>query len=384
MDIMEVTKKQEKVFNKMKRQEDLKRRWTLLKAKLFNKKISPDDSRTLQAHKDSQGILRDYYISNRYLQNGANYKTVNVIMEDFNNNRFVYRGMLSGADNAIGIIEANVPLSEIVASPDGNIKLQEMLSEENATIVRDQYYNSIGENLEPLKNHTTFFGKPDFPLGKIIKGKKGDYAFSSEISADIEEILHKEREEIKREENMRNKDSVQIDLGGGMVVAKQNCWLEQENGMQFAGINKNALYYRYQPGNPIHTDDGKHVYIGRVLIGEINNIADSNEPIQFVRPFTYQNVVLWTDGKNLIQYFLDEKFKGLNFSLGEIFTNENIKDAINNKNQTYIGGITKDDKGECISTKDIPESVKKAVEEYMLQMSDRENENNIIKFNKSK
>jgi len=381
MDIIKITKKQEKEFNKIKKQEDLKRRWTLLKAKLLRKGISPNDSRTLQAHEDSQGILRDYYISNRYLQNGATIKTVNVVVEDFANNRFIYRGMIPNADNAIGVIESNVPLAEIVASPDGNIKLQQMLAEENTTTVRNKYYSSIGEKLEPLENHMTYFGKPDFPLGKILRGKKGDFTFTSEISADIEKMLYQEREEIKREEKLRNKESIQIDLGGGMVVAKQNCWLEQENGIQFAGINENALYYNYSPEEVIKTDDGKYVYIGKTQIGEADNtVIEPGKPIQFIRPFTYKNVVLWTERKNLIQYFLEEKFNGLNLTLGEIFTNDNIKEQEKKQEQIYIGGITKDNEGNCKRIKDIPEEVVETIKKYMLEKTS-ETKDNIIKFN---
>jgi len=380
MDIIEITNKTRKEYNKMKKQESLKLKWTLLKAKLFKRNISPDDTRTLQAHEDSQGLLRDYYISNTYLQNGASYTCVNTVIEDLENNRFVYRGMLQGADNAIGIIESNVPLSEIVASPDGNIKLQEMLSVENATKVRNQYYRKIGEKQEPLENHSTFFGKPDFALGTILKGNKGEFTFSSGISEDIEEMLCQEREEMKREERMRNEESIEIDLGGGMVIAKQNCWLERESGVQFAGINDSALYYKYMPENVIKTEDKKYVYIGKVQIGEIKNVdANPDKPIQFVRPFTYENVVLWTEGKNLIQYFLEEKLNGLNLTLGEIFTNENIKNSTKEGKRTFIGGVTKDNEGECIKINDIPETVRKAAEEYIIQKENKKADK-IIKF----
>lgn len=193
-------------------------------------------------------------------------------------------------------------------------------------------------------------------------------------------MLQQEREEIKREESMRNKDSVQIDLGGGMVIAKQNCWLEQESGIQFAGINDSALYYKYTPENVIQTDDKKYVYIGKTQIGEAKSTeANPDKPIQFVRPFTYENVVLWTEGKNLIQYFLEEKLNGLNLTLGEIFTNENIKNSVKEGKQTFIGGITKDNEGECKMIKNIPETVKKAMEEYMIQKENKR-EDKIIKF----
>ena len=170
MHIIERTKKQEIEYNKAKRMEKLKRNIALLKAKLFNKPISPDDPRTLQAHKDAQGNLRDYYVANPYLQEGTSFNCVTPIIEEIN--RYVYRGIVLGADNATGIIESNVPLEEIVASPSGNIKLQEMLSQENAVAARDRYYGKIGEPQGPLEKHSTHFGKPDFPLGTILKGEK--------------------------------------------------------------------------------------------------------------------------------------------------------------------------------------------------------------------
>lgn len=385
MQMIERTKKEQKKYEKTKKMEELKRRWTLLKAKLLKSKISPEDSRTLQVHKDAQGNLRDYYVSNPYLQDSASFLSVNPIMEDYENKRFVYRGVLQSADNAIGVIESNVSLAEIVASPDGNVKMQEMLSEENATKVRDQYYKSIGEELEPLKGHITHFAKPDFVLGSIFKGEKGQYTYSSKIAEDIEEKLYQERESLKKQELMRDKDSVILDAGGGLVVAQQDCWMEQGKEIQFAGINKDALYYRYMPKQPMKTEDNKYVYIGKTQIGQANRMSkQGGEPIQFVRPDIYENVVLWTDGKNLVQYFLDKKFAGLNFALGDAFTNSNLEEIKkSNEQQKYLGGITIDENGECKMVEDIPESVKKVVETYQEQRKNGK-DSNIIDFNAKK
>ena len=383
MQMIEMNEKEQKKYEKAKRREELKRKWTLLKAKLLKGKISPEDTRTIQAHKDTQGNLRDYYIANPYLQDSATYDSVNPIMEDYENHRFVYRGIMRGADNAIGVLESNIPLSEIVASPNGNIMLQEILSEKNATKVRDQYYQAIGEKLGTTKGSMTHFNKPDFVLGKILTDERGQFTYTHEIAKDIEETLHQEREQLKKEEVMRDKDSVELDLGGGMIVAKQNCWMEQGKGIQFAGINKDALYYQYMPKQPIQTEDNKYVYIGRTQIGQPTKIhQQAGEPIQFVSPDIYEDVVLWTEGKNLVQYFLDKKFAGLNFALGEAFTNWNLGQIQRGEEQQrYLGGLTIDEDGKCKIIQSIPKSVKEVVETYFEQKGNEQEKNtNIIDF----
>ena len=383
MQMIEMNEKEQKKYEKAKRREELKRKWTLLKAKLLKGKISPEDTRTIQAHKDTQGNLRDYYIANPYLQDSATYDSVNPIMEDYENHRFVYRGIMRGADNAIGVLESNIPLSEIVASPNGNIMLQEILSEKNATKVRDQYYQAIGEKLGTSKGHMTHFNKPDFVLGTILTDERGQFTYTHEIAKDIEETLHQEREQLKKEEVMRDKDSVELDLGGGMIVAKQNCWMEQGKGIQFAGINKDALYYQYMPKQPIQTEDNKYVYIGRTQIGQPTKIhQQAGEPIQFVSPDIYEDVVLWTEGKNLVQYFLNKKCEGLNFALGEAFTNWNLEQIQRGEEQQrYLGGLTIDEDGKCKIIQSIPKSVKEVVETYFEQKGNEQEKNtNIIDF----
>ena len=383
MQMIEMNEKEQKKYEKAKRREELKRKWTLLKAKLLKGKISPEDTRTIQAHKDTQGNLRDYYIANPYLQDSATYDSVNPIMEDYKNHRFVYRGIMRGADNAIGVLESNIPLSEIVASPNGNIMLQEILSEKNATKVRDQYYQAIGEKLGTSKGHMTHFNKPDFVLGTILTDERGQFTYTHEIAKDIEETLHQEREQLKKEEVMRDKDSAELDLGGGMIVAKQNCWMEQGKGIQFAGINKDALYYQYMPKQPIQIEDNKYVYIGRTQIGQPTKIhQQAGEPIQFVSPDIYEDVVLWTEGKNLVQYFLDKKFAGLNFALGEAFTNWNLGQIQRGEEQQrYLGGLTIDEDGKCKIIQSIPKSVKEVVETYFEQKGNEQEKNtNIIDF----
>ena len=129
-------------------------------------------------------------------------------------------------------------------------------------------------------------------------------------------------------------------------MARQDCWLQQGNGIKFDGINMEALFYEYDPQKPIKTNDDKYVYIGNLQIGESKAVNQGkNEPIQFVSPFSYDDVVLWTDGKNLIQYFLDNKFAGLNLTLGEIFTTSNVQEKHTNDPMKIIGGVTLDEEG---------------------------------------
>lgn len=360
--------------------EKLKQKLTLLKAGLFNKGIRPNDTRTLQVHRDGQGNLRDYYIVNAFLQNKISYSAVTTILEDQEKMRYVYRGLVGGADNAIGVIESNVPISEIVASPSGNIKLQEMLSKDNAMEACKQYWRKIGESEEPLKGHSLYFGKPDFILGTILKEKNGRFTFTSEIKEDIDGLLKQEREKLKREEEMRVKEAVEIDLGGGMVVSQQDCWMEPGKNIKFSGINQEALFYTYVPDKPIKTEDGKYVYIGTAQIGKSSlEKQTGNMPIQFVSPFIYNDVVMWTENKTLIQYFMENKFKGLNFSLGEIFTNGKMDSIKKDCEPLILGGISLDNNGECITSEEIPDSVNIAIKKYMSDRKEERN-HNIIHF----
>ena len=78
-------------------------------------------------------------------------------------------------------------------------------------------------------------------------------------------MLDREREEVKKDKSMRREDFVKIDLGNGVVVAEQDCWLEQGKGLKYAGINQDALLYEFSPEKQLQTKDKKyHVYIGDV------------------------------------------------------------------------------------------------------------------------
>lgn len=364
--LVEQTKKQQKQYDRAKKKEEKKRDATLFWAKLFKKKINPQDTRTLQIHKNvTNGI--SCYIASAYLNEGANISDIQTMMEDVENQRYVYKGMMAGADNACGIIESNIPLSEILASPEGNTTLLEMISKENAVEVRNQYYQKIGEPVEPLENHMLYWGKPDFVLGTITRDPKGKFSYYSDIMPDIEEILQKEREEIARKEKMRDKESVEMDLGGGIVIARQDCWLEQGKEIAFAGINSEALYWKYSAVKPMPIEEGKYyIQIGKLQIGKsTTSNPKHNEPLQLITPYVYDNVVLFTEGKKLIQYFIANKYDGLNFALGEIFHTGNLKRLQENQEELesdskpiLVGGITMDENSCVKKATDIPKSIR--------------------------
>ncbi len=389
MQIIKRNPREERNYERLKKKEEFKRDFTLLIAKLLKKQIDPEDTRTIQKHIGAGGGI-NYYVQNNYLQGTANFTNVQTIIEDNENNRYVYKGMITGANNAMGVIESNVPLRDIVASPYGNIEFLKMISEENAMKMCHEYYQKIGEPTKPLDNHSTYFGKPDFVLGTILKDDKGKFSYSSNIQQDIEEILKKDRKNKERNKLMRDEDSVELDLGGGMVVAKQDCWINPGKNISFGGINNEALYWKYMPDLPIAIENGKYyIQIGTMQIGESKSTKKDNI-VQFINPYIYENVVIYTKGKKLIQYFLNNKLDGLNLTLGEIVNTYNVekckKDAskLNNdvelQNPIIIGGIEIDEYGEVKKCENIPDEViqeaKSAIEKK------KEKNNNIIKFDR--
>lgn len=376
MEIYQRNKREQKAYDKAMRSAKFKRELTLLKAKLLGKKLDPNDKMTIQARLDAEGTYRNYYIADGYIQNligPANYTSIVPIIEDEEKGKFVYRGLVGGANNATGVIESNVPISEIVASPYGNEVFTQMLSGKNALSVCQNYYEQIGESLDPIKGGTSYFGKREFPLGTITKDKKGRFSYVSSVSQEIENLLEEGRNEEDRISAMQEEDSIQMKLGNGLTVARQDCWMEQGKGIKFNGINADALFYQFTPGQPIKTDDGTYVYVGDLSIGKSNiERQDGNQPIKFISPFIYENVVLYTEGKNLIQYFMNNKLQGLNFALGRVFTNDNVKIHSKDNSPNIIGGIYLDENGECQVNKNIPESVKEVADRYLRGKASRD------------
>lgn len=368
----------------VKKAERIRKRM-LFMSKLLGRKLEPFDTSTIQVHNDEQGLARDYYISDRYLRNNSKFLGVRQIIVDDENRRYAYIGMVPGADNVYGVLESNTPISEIVASPYGNIMLEQMLSEGYATNARDSYYGIIGEETKPLEHHASFFGKPDFALGTLIRHKNGRYAIEPQISKEVEQILREERKTIERKEALRDKTSIVRDLGGGLVISEVDCWMEQGKQIQFAGINHDGLYYRYTPqGNPIKNSEGQYVYVGNIQIGvpAEKNVGAENI-VQIIEPFTSENVVFWAENENLIKYFLERKHKGLNFALGDIFTDYNLSISTEKAQDgyKYLGGITVNKEGECVREKKIPDSVLQTIREYIASRNEGKDKNNLIDLN---
>ena len=180
--------------------------------------------------------------------------------------------MVNGADNAIGVLESNIPIDEIVSNPNGNMLFEKILSRKNATKARNRFYNLIDEEIAPLKNHSSFFGKPDFSLGTIIQTENGKFKYTKDVSEKTEKIMSQER---KIEDPKTNDKTIQINPGNGIPILNQDCWMEQTKGIDYVGIGENATYYKYSPEVSTETDDEKFVYVGKLKIGETNRTINS-------------------------------------------------------------------------------------------------------------
>ena len=382
MKVKQMMSVDEKAYNKLKNRERFKKNKTLFIAKLLKRKLKKDDTRTIQQHRDNGGAV-DYYISSPYLQNSEAFSSVVSIIEDKKNQRFVYRGIVQGADNAIGIIETNVPLAEIVASPYGNVKLEEMLSVENAMQTCMQYYEKNGLRKEPLEGHKTHFSNANFILGTILKDKNGKYSFDSKIKDDIEQMLEEERKKEEIIDNMRIKEAVEVDLGNGLLIANQDCWLEQGQSIKFAGINSEALFYEYTPLKIVSIENGKYyMQIGDLQIGKssVDKSQIENTPLKFHKPYIYSNVVLWTEGKKLIQYIFEKYTNGINLVLGETFNTQHLSEIIEKKKKQaieqeetpiFLGGIRLNEDKECEKLDVVPNIIKEEAKKYLTKMESK-------------
>lgn len=377
METLDMTKTSTKEYERRKKKEEFIKKINLLKLRILRKKIPENDQNTIQAHKDGVGEYRDYYIQNQYLQDEIGFTCVHIITEDPEKQKYIYIGLIKSADNAEGLLETNVPLSEIVASVNGNLMLQEILKKERTQQARSQYYEQIGEQNEPLANHLLYLGKPPFPIGRLEKSKNGKYSIVDETSTEMSDLLEKIKKDKETTEAMQEQDSIEIDLGGGMVIATQECWLEPGKGIQFGGINEEAIRYKFEGGKSIPTSDKKYAYIGNVTIGKATTKKAEDGHTKFFTPTMFKNIVFWSDNQNIIQYFLEKKFDELPEALGQMFTEFNILGAEEYSELNYIGGIKIDAEGKCQMTKEIPDTIKEAAEK---QKKEREKNSKIINF----
>lgn len=353
----------------------LERRLKALKmfwAKLFGLKITPDDTRTIQKHVRHDNTA-DYFIASPDLNNGESFLSVTTIKEDREKQEFAYKGISTGGDNVIAVIESNVPLEEIVSSPYGNEALQQMLSEQNAAKARDSYYKSKGLSTERLEGHASYFSNPTIGLGTIIRNPKGRYSFNNTISADIEEMLANERAYADDVSKLRDPNAVEVEISPDWVVAKQDCFLIPDNkgGTGIEGTNSEAIHYRYTGLNTTKTKNGEYyITIGDLRIGD-KRLTSEDGKVDFSKSFIYHNVVLYTTDNNIIHYYLNKVDNEINFALGDICTLHRIKQLQPDDNgQIFIGGITLDKDGKATVIMDVPEVIKETAQN-MVENSDK-------------
>ncbi len=364
----------------MRKLEELKKK---LKTMLLKRKtLSPDDTETIQKHPNAVGSF-DYYIKNPSIKTKAVFRKVTPVIEDVEKHHFAYYGYSDGANNAVAVLETNVSLDTIVRSPDGNAKLREMLEEEYASHKRDEYYNQIGEETDPYKGHHSFYGKSDFPLGTLKLNEQGSYEITDEVSQEVLEMLATDLEKRRKSELLKSQSYVEKDFGGGMVEVNMDCWLDQREKLAYAGINMNALYYRFVPEKMLPTTDGLFAYFGNLTLGEKSSSKEEKtNTIEIINPFNYSKVIVWTKKEQLMEYFLNRKYANLTAVLGEIFAFGNIETAeLGANSEKYLGGVTIDEEGICRKENVIPETVKELAKEYYEQQNQK---SNIIDFGEKK
>ena len=350
--------------------------YTLLRAKILKGRIPPDDRRTIQKH-IGVGRGTDYYISSVYLQNSKYFNNVILVKEDKENGRFVYKGIVGGADNAIGVIESNVSLEEIVASPYGNETFLKMLSESNATVVRDNYYKKYGLPSEKLDGHCLHYSSPVFALGTIIRDDKGRYSFYDYISEDTENCLEQNRKQDTEIVRLQDKGAVAIPMSSSMVVAEQDCELFDagSEGVGITGTNNEAIPYRYTKFKTVKFED-YYITVGKLRLGEKTPPKEGSR-IDFTKSNIYPNVVVCTRGKNLIQYCTDKFTNQINFSLGRLLTIYNIESIKESEEGLIFAGIIElDENGKTKEGNKIPDSVR----QHMKKLNEEPKTSNIIDF----
>ena len=369
---IELTEEQKREIEKRKRREERKLKWTLFFSRFKKDGISPNDTRTIQEHCVGDPNRKSFYIAEPLLQDdGSAFISVT---ESYENGNYYYRGIASGADNAIGFLETNVPIKEIIKRPDGNTLLKQVLRKENMEARRNSYYVSIGEKTELQEGEYSFLRRPAFPMGKITQNADGSFAYDEAATQEVLNRIHIERENEADEESMIGISSAQINEAG-IVLAKETCRIDRdiENGtIRYKGINDSALDYSFIPeGQPLKTQDNYYVYIGDVEIGKrAARKTEEDGILKFVSPYRHENIVFWSKGKSLLEY-MHNGVDGLNFALGSIFSEMNIanaeKEARVNESAIFAGGILLYENGECQRTKVPPPSVKRIIGPYFMK-----------------
>lgn len=352
----------QKEFDRIQKREETILKISLVFSKLFNKKIKSDDNRTIQKHKDA-GDGFSYYIASPYLQDKSSFNSVNEIIAE--NGRYVYRGVVGGADNAIGLIESNVPLEEIVANPYGNETFLKMLSESNATKVRNEYYKNHGLSTEKLEGHWTYWSNPNFVLGTITKEKNGRYSFDDSIGTDIEERLAKEREITQKKETLQNPEDIAIKISPDMVVAYEGCEIYNGKfGLGIKGVNSEGIAYSYDIFYTTKTEDHSVLSIGNLQVGYDSKITREKGKQKLTKENEYFNVAIWSQDQNLIQYFIKKEQCEFVRAIGELITIEKLE-GLNTEEVMELGGITLNSEGECVIENQFPQSAKDAIQQYL-------------------
>lgn len=301
-------------------------------------KLNPGQE-LIKPHIDSDGKHTSYFFdkaedqrNNDFAAFGSSLKLKEIQKSD-GSKSLLYIGTISGAGNAVGIIETEHPLEEIVKTEQGSKTLTQMLSKEYAMPKAYEQWDS--ENFQYDKSSTMgyFVNNPVFYLGKI-QGTR-DFELNENISQEArEEMLRIEREN-QIESKRRSKEDM---LFGGpesaIYVGDTNCYRNQTPfKIEYCGVNQEALKYRYNNPTKISGKGAPYVYSGTLLIGKPTGMTIPDEGLK-----SFRKVIVSMD-KPIDMVFVEDSIFS-HQALGKMFSERNVESE-----EHYLGHIKTDESG---------------------------------------
>ncbi len=322
--LIEPTKNQ-KFFNSLKMQYLLfKRKASNILKRITNSKISSNDQYTIQGKANGKEHT-DYYIENPLLQyalGNPSYCSVRVLHKNEEKNIYVYIGVVKGADNAIGMLQTDKPIEEILSSPQGNDLLTQILQKDYAEKQLQASWKEQGivENEKDIR-----FFQPSFNLGNI-SSKHNYFEISSEITPEIKKLLETEKEKAgKIQERISEKDV--LFKNGEMVIG--NAYIERilnnkSNAKNYKGSNSRAVPYTYSNVKLLKQTDNSYFYIGKLSTGNNKKTNESKKIISLENnEMVYNNTVI--ELPKPLDVIITEYHLEINSAIGQAFSDDNLK-----------------------------------------------------------
>ena len=334
----------------------------------------------IKPHIDHDGKTISYYFDSGKAQEENNYAHFNAsqkikeIQKEDGSKSILYLGLVSGAGNAVGIIETEVPLEEIAKTKQGTDILVKMLSDDYAMGKAYKAWDEEGIEYSKLSTSGYAINKPLFFVGRI-KGTQ-TFELDENITPEVSEEILRREEDARKEQKRRNKEDLKFAdiFGNTLYIGETRCYRNQTTfKTEYCGVNDEGLRYKYSTPKKISEKGDPYIYMGTLHIGRPteSNIGDNGVN-------TYSKIVIQLQNPIDVVFVEDSLFA--HQALGKMFSERNVKKQKDFQNgPCYLGKVITDEDGvyhfeepelhelELIKTR-IPDETKK------------ENKNKIINF----